>query len=124
MIRLRQQATLTSRPDKVRRSLTDLRTDWRTRATTVLGRPADRWALDLVVHGRRSQQLLHADDLSRLTVVGVAGRVVETVGERRSTWRRWNLHAETSRQLMGVRFATPADRDRVLTRIVEMRTTP
>ncbi|CAN5493614.1 hypothetical protein BH23ACT9_BH23ACT9_25520 [soil metagenome] len=119
IVRLRQQATLTSRPDKVMRSLADLREDWRTRATTVLGKTAQGWAGDLVAHGRRTQQLLRADDLSELTVVGVAGRVVEVVGERRSTWRRWNIHAEASRQLMGVRFATPADRDRVLTRVVE-----
>ncbi|MGI9017617.1 MAG: MobF family relaxase [Euzebya sp.] len=118
VIRLRQQATLSSRPDKVQRSLADLTEDWRTRATVVLGRPADGWAIGLLRDGRRVQQLLTADALGDRLVAGVAGRVVEVVGERRSTWRRWNLHAEASRQLAGVRFATTADRDAVVGRVV------
>ncbi len=42
VIRLRQQATLTDRPDKVMRSLADLREDWRTLATAVLGKPSEQ----------------------------------------------------------------------------------
>ncbi|WP_260406238.1 ATP-dependent RecD-like DNA helicase [Microbacterium sp. G2-8] len=40
------------------------------------------------------------------------------VANRRATWGRWNLHAETMRQIMGVRFATTDDRIRVLDQIV------
>jgi hypothetical protein len=64
------------------------------------------------------QQRLHAADLSEATVQGIAQAVVAVVGERWSTWRRWNLHAEASRQLQGVRFATTGDRDHVLDRVV------
>ena len=50
--------------------------------------------------------LLRADDVP-LVVIGEIGRsVVEVVGEKRSTWRRWNLMAEASRQTMGWRFAS------------------
>src|SRR5699024_1139004 len=42
------------------------------------------------------------------------------VANRRATWGRWNLHAETMRQIMGVRFATTADRIRVLAQIVAL----
>ena len=35
------------------------------------------------------------------------------VGEKRSTWSRWNLHAEASRQLKGVRFVSTRDREAV-----------
>jgi hypothetical protein len=115
LIRLRQQATLQSRPDKQLRSLADLTATWHATATAT-GQPPDGW-IDAVLAGR-AQQLLTADQLSSATLEGIGRRVVAVVGERRSTWRRWNLHAETSRQLMGVRFATPADRTTTVRRIV------
>ena len=119
IIRLRQQATLTSRPDKVLRSLADLRDGWHARATALLTTPADDWARGLLTRGRRTQQLLRDGDVAERLASGIAAQVLDVVGERRSTWRRWNLHAEASRQLMGVRFASSADRDRVLTRVVD-----
>ena len=58
--------------------------------------------------------LLRADDMP-LDVIGELGRsVVEVVGEKRSTWRRWNLMAEGSRQTMGWRFATMHDREAIV----------
>ncbi len=119
VLKLRQQATLATRPDKTVTPLAALMTSWRERASAVLARPAEDWAARLVQDRRRSQQLLTADALSEATVAGVAAQVVDVVGERRSTWRRWNLHAETSRQLAGVRFATTTDRTTVLHRIVD-----
>ena len=119
VLKLRQQATLATRPDKTVTPLAELMTSWRDRASAVLDRPAEDWAARLVHYRRRSQQLLTADALSEATVAGVAAQVVNVVGERRSTWRRWNLHAETSRQLAGVRFATTTDRTTVLHRIVD-----
>jgi conjugative relaxase-like TrwC/TraI family protein len=116
-IRLRQQATLRSRPDKQLRSLAELTDRWHTAAGRLLDTPPGEWTRALLA-GRRVQQRLHAADVSTQTVHGVAGRVLEVVGERRSTWRRWNLHAEASRQLQGVRFATTADRETVLHQVV------
>jgi hypothetical protein len=38
---------------------------------------------------------------------------------KRSTWRRWNLHAEASRQTMGLRFASTTDRETIIGMIVD-----
>lgn len=43
--------------------------------------------------------------------------VVEMVGEKRSTWRCWNLMAEVACQTVGWRFATVEDRE-VITAMV------
>ncbi len=73
---------------------------------------------------------MRADEVTVEVVAGVAGRVVAAVGGRRSTWRRWNLLAETARQTMGWRFDTIEDREAVVTRITDaaerasMRLTP
>ena len=48
----------------------------------------------------------------------LAAVVLMEVANRRATWGRWNLHAETMRQIMGVRFATTDDRLQVLDQIV------
>lgn len=45
--------------------------------------------------------------------------VVETVGEKHSTWRKWNLMAEASRQTMGWRFATMSDREAVIAMVTD-----
>lgn len=44
---------------------------------------------------------------------------METVGEKRSTWTRWNLHAEASRQLMGWRFVNIQDREAITGLVVD-----
>ncbi|WP_370328250.1 MobF family relaxase [Euzebya sp.] len=115
VLKLRQQATLATRPDKSLHSLSDLTDRWRTTAETHGHSPA-AWLTHVL--GGRSQQRLRAGDLSPATVEGIAATVVEVVGERRSTWRRWNLHAEATRQLMGVRFASLHDREAILASVV------
>ena len=45
--------------------------------------------------------------------------VVWEVGEKRSTWRRWNLHSEASRQLMGWRFASMENREAITGMVVD-----
>jgi conjugative relaxase-like TrwC/TraI family protein len=115
LLRLRQQATLATRPDKQLHSLAALQARWRATASAAGHAPAS-WVPHVLAP--RAQQLLHAEEVSDATVAGVARQVVHVVGERRSTWRRWNLHAEASRQLMGVRFATTTDRDITLNRVV------
>src|SRR5699024_9316272 len=55
-----------------------------------------------------------------LDVIAELGRtVVETVGEKRSTWRRWNLTAEAARQTMGYRFASTEDREAIVGLVVD-----
>lgn len=118
VIKLRAQATLTTRPDKTIASLAELTQQSRHRATAVLGRDATVWATRLLAVAAR-QPLLRADDLPLGLVTEIGRAVVAAVGEKRSTWRRWNLHAEASRQTMGLRFASTADREAVLGLIVD-----
>lgn len=128
IIKLRAQATLTTRPEKEVRSLADLTAEWRTRAAGVLGQDATGWAR--AVTDNDKPLLLRADDVP-LDAIGELGQtVVGVVGEKRSTWRRWNLMAEASRQTMGWRFATMRDREAVVGMIadaaesVSLRLTP
>ena len=115
--KLRQQATLETRPEKELHSLADLTADWRQRAQVVLGEDATTWAQHLLDRDA-GQARLRADDLGLEQIEDLATVVLMTVANRRATWGRWNLHAETMRQLMGVRFATTDDRTRVLDQIV------
>jgi conjugative relaxase-like TrwC/TraI family protein len=118
VIRLRQQATLSTRPDKTLHSLAELTVQWRERATAVLGEDAPTWAQYLTAHNPRPP-LLRADDLPLDDLRGIGKVVVAQVGVKRSTWRRWNLHAEASRQTMGLRFASAEDREAVVGLIVD-----
>ena len=128
ILKLRAQATLATRPEKQVRSLADLTAEWRDRATKTLGRDATTWAREVTDNDK--PLLLRADDVP-LDVIGELGRsVVEVVGEKRSTWRRWNLMAEASRQTMGWRFATMQDREAIVAmtadaaELVSLRLTP
>ena len=112
IVKLRAQATLATRPDKQVRSLADLTAEWGTRATTILGHDATSWASRST--SNETPSVLRADDVP-LDLIGELGAsVVTVVGEKRSTWRRWNLHAEASRQTMGWRFASARDREAIV----------
>jgi conjugative relaxase-like TrwC/TraI family protein len=117
VLRLRQQATLSTRPDKTHYSLAELTDQWRRRADRVLGQDAADWTQQVLATDR--DQLLRAEDVSRHELVALAQAVVEQVQEKRSTWGRWNLSAEASRQTMGLRFATVTDREAVIGLITE-----
>ena len=114
----RQQATLETRPPKQHHSLSDLTAQWRERAARMLGEDAPTWASALLA-GSVAEPLLRADDIPLEDLETVAEAVVEQVGDRRATWKRWNLHAEAIRQTMDLRFASPADRDRITRQIVD-----
>lgn len=118
IIRLRQQATLATRPEKQVRSLADLTAEWRDRATRVLGQDCTTWASMLLESGM-PHRALRADDLPLDQIAQIGDVVVAQMGVKRSTWRRWNLHAEASRQTMGLRFASVTDREAVIGMIVD-----
>lgn len=116
VIKMRAQATLSTRPLKQVHSLADLTAAWRERAHVLLGREPIDWARDVVGGGTR-----HAVTFDRVPaeMIGeVAARVVAAVGEKRSTWRHWNLWAEASRQTMGWRLVTALDRERLVEAVV------
>jgi conjugative relaxase-like TrwC/TraI family protein len=119
ILKLRTQATLTTRPQKSVHSLADLTTGWRARADTLLRQDSAAWAGRLIAGGERPP-LLDAEDLPRDRLEGLGRSVVDVVGQKRSTWRRWNLHAEASRQLMGYRFASTTDREAVVGVVVDV----
>ena len=112
ILRLRQQATLLTRPDKTHYSLAELTDQWRRRADRVLGQDSAGWAQHVIATG--SDPVLRAEDVSRDELVALGQVVVEQVQEKRSTWSRWNLSAEASRQTIGLRFASTADREAVI----------
>ena len=116
--RMRQQATLETRPPKELRSLDDLTQQWRDQAAQVLGANAMAWARELLETGT-SDSLLRADDISLDLIDELGSQVVEQVAQRRATWRRWNLHAEAVRRTMPYRFVSAADRDAVVSLIVD-----
>ncbi|SMX77918.1 conjugative relaxase domain-containing protein, TrwC/TraI family [Brevibacterium aurantiacum] len=119
ILKLRAQATLVTRPEKEVHSLAELTENWRERASKILGSDATGWARDLTATPETLPVVLRADDVP-LDLIGELGQmVVWEVGEKRSTWRRWNLHAEASRQLMGWRFASMEDREAITGMVVD-----
>ncbi|AYG04643.1 MobF family relaxase [Gryllotalpicola protaetiae] len=117
IMKLRAQATLTTRPEKEVHSLADLTAEWRQRAGRILGSDATSWAQDVTAN--EEPLLLRADDVPLDVIASLGTSVVETVGEKRSTWRRWNLTAEAARQTMSYRFATTDDREAVVGLVVD-----
>nr|WP_205629595.1 MobF family relaxase [Jiangella muralis] len=118
VIRLRAHATLATRPEKQDRSLAELTASWRVRASHVLGGDATTWAARVGAKAAATT-IVRAEDVPHDAVTELGNAVVAAVGDRRSTWRYWNLHAEASRQTMGVRFATIEDREAVVGSIVD-----
>lgn len=118
IIKLRAQATLSTRPEKQVRSLADLTSEWRARASHILSKDATLWSRTVTTNS--APLLLRADDMPLEVIASLGRRVVEDVGEKRSTWRRWNLTAEAARQTMQYRFATTQDREAVLGMVVDV----
>ncbi len=117
IIKLRAQATLATRPEKQVRALADLTAEWRARATHLLDEDATAWARRVTANA--APLLLRADDVPLDVIASLGRSVVEAVGEKRSTWRRWNLTAEAARQTMPYRFATTRDREAVVGMVVD-----
>ena len=117
IIKLRAQATLATRPEKQVRSLADLTTEWRERASRLLGVDATSWARRVIAND--APLLLRADDIPLEAIASLGQSVVDVVGEKRSTWRRWNLTAEAARQTTGYRFASTVDREAVVGLVVD-----
>jgi conjugative relaxase-like TrwC/TraI family protein len=122
VLRMRQRATLATRPDKCHRSLAEMTGGWRHRAGDHIGDTAVQVAWVTGLKGRNDLPLLRADDLDDGILVDAAEATVAAVAERRSTYGRHNLLAEAARLLDGVRFASPDDRVAVAERIVELAT--
>jgi conjugative relaxase-like TrwC/TraI family protein len=120
ILKLRQEATLATRPEKESRSLAELTEGWRAEASRLLGTEPMSWARRLVAgDGSRSESVLRATDVSLETIRKISESVLEVVESKRSVWRHWNLHAEASRQVMDWRFASTVDREAVVGLVVD-----
>ena len=120
ILRLRQQATLATRPAKTHRSLAEMTDQWRHRADSHLGGMDEQVAWVTSLEDRNDLPLLRSDDLAG-PILDDAGRaVIAAVGERRATFRRDNLLDDAHRLLHGVRFASPDDRIAVAERIADL----
>ncbi|WP_238993619.1 MobF family relaxase [Nocardioides caldifontis] len=117
IVQLRAQATLATRPEKQVRSLADLTGEWRRRAGRITGGDAGRWARAVLSVG--VPEAADAASVSLDLIQVVARQVVDEVSTKRSTWRSWNLWASASKQTMGWRFRTVADREAVVGLIVD-----
>ena len=109
IIKLRQQATLATRPPKSSEPtpLSQRMRQWRDRAERH-GMPPERIVAE-TVHRSRKEPLgrveLTPDWLS------AAGQLVQDiVAQKRSTWTRWNLLAEAERVCAEIRMVTSVDR--------------
>jgi conjugative relaxase-like TrwC/TraI family protein len=116
--RLRQQATLATRPVKELRPMADLVRGWRTRAQPHLGSEPRAWVAALA--NRCHLPALTATDLEDGMLKDAATVVVDAVAVRRATFTRSNVLAEALRQLHGVRFTTPHERTTAAERVTTL----
>jgi conjugative relaxase-like TrwC/TraI family protein len=116
IMKLRAQATLTTRPAKDVHSLAELTATWRERAEHVLGDDATKWAIASAVNS--PAPMLRAEDVPREAIDALGLSVMTSVSEKRATWRHWNLAAEAARQMMEHRFVSASDREAVIGLVV------
>jgi conjugative relaxase-like TrwC/TraI family protein len=120
IIKLRQQATLETRPRKEHRPLGAMTEGWCERAEHYVGRDLDSWVAGL--SDRHDLPLLRAGDLADEILSDAASVTIRKVSERRATFSRANVLAEVHRQFHGVRFASPDDRIAVAERTADLAT--
>jgi conjugative relaxase-like TrwC/TraI family protein len=118
VLRLRQQATLETRPDKQHRSLAEQTQSWRERARPFVGGDTAAWAESL--RGRCALPPLAASDLADEMLRDVARLALDTVASKRATFSHANVLAEVHRQLHGARFASADDRLAVADRMAAL----
>ena len=118
VLKLRQRATLETRPAKEHHSLGELTRGWRGRAERYIGDEPHSWVAGLA--GRNDLPLLRAGDLTDEILADAAGVAVQSVAERRATFSRANVLAEVHRQFHGVRFASPDERIAVAERTADL----
>lgn len=116
-LRLRQQATLATRPAKQHRSLAELTLQWRARAAQHLDCDPVAWVETL--RDRVNLPPLRRDDLNDDMLAEAGDFAVLAVAARRATFTRANVLAEIHRQLHGVRFACPQERIAIADRTVD-----
>lgn len=119
VIRLRQAATLATRPAKQHHSLESLIGEWRERARSILA--IERAELDAYVpHLVTWPERVGADAFTDDVLEQLAGEALERVSSKRATFSNSNLRAEVGRLLHGTRFLAHEDREGVTRRVAEL----
>ena len=113
--RLRQQVTRSTRPDKHVHPLRDLVASWRRRAADHTGKTPDELTAAILRDSRTTA--MTAEQIPQPVIDQLADHTTTQVMERRSTWTRWNVLAESARTTRGLRMASPADRQALLDRV-------
>lgn len=112
-IKLRQQATLSTRTEKPETAvpLHQLSAQWRTRAAAKGFEPRDVLANTI----RRSRAApFRTGDFTANWIDAVGSLTRERVAAKRATWNRWNLLSEAERVCADIRCHIPADRDAMI----------
>ncbi|MCQ9163917.1 MobF family relaxase [Arthrobacter sp. STN4] len=109
VVKLRQQATLSTRQAKDRepKPLAGLAAGWRSRAQQQGFEPVG--VIRQTVN-RSHERPVTASDLTQPWVAAAATAAREAVARRRATWNRWNLLAEAERICAEIRCASPTAR--------------
>jgi conjugative relaxase-like TrwC/TraI family protein len=121
IIKLRQRATLETRPLKEHRPLGVMADGWRQRAEHYVGSDPEAWVAGL--SDRNDLPQLRSGDLADEILADAASVTIRKVSERRATFSRANVLAEVHRQFHGVRFASPEDRIAVAERTADLAAT-
>jgi conjugative relaxase-like TrwC/TraI family protein len=108
VLRLRQQATLTTRPDKTLHSLAELTRGWRARAQKYVRDEPQSWVGGLC--DRNRSPLLTKSSLDPPALDHLATMALAEVSDKRAKFTRSNILAETLRQLHDTRFQSADDR--------------
>ncbi|PRB43029.1 conjugal transfer protein [Arthrobacter sp. MYb23] len=113
IVRLRQQATLSTRtPKNVEPSpLRTLSAQWRDRATA---RGFDPESVVASTIRRSLSRPFRIGDFAPGWIAAVGLITRQRVAAKRSTWNRWNLIAEGERVCAEIRCASPADRNALI----------
>ena len=117
ILKLRQQATLTTRGDKDAHSLAELSDQWRQRAGVTLGTDPAPWLAAALSAPAPTAGIEVAPATASLVAESTV-QVLAALSRTRSTWSSWNVDAEASRALKAVRFLSAEHRDRVTAEVV------
>ncbi|MFF1880591.1 MobF family relaxase [Pseudarthrobacter sp. NPDC058196] len=109
VIKLRQQATLTTRVPKAElpTPLRELSSQWKARATAKEFQPED--VITATVNRSKVSPFVF-EDFAPDWICALATVARERVAQKRSTWNHWNLLAEAERVCAQVRCRTATDR--------------
>jgi conjugative relaxase-like TrwC/TraI family protein len=115
VLRLRQQATLATRPEKTPHRLADLMDRWVDTARKITSRTPHEITAEVLT--RDPRQRLRQDEITVDAVDRLAEAAVAAVMQRRSTWNQWNVLAEAARATRGLRLASTSDRVALVDRV-------